>query len=120
MLAKLGRILTIGEELHEICVERSRPVECDGLNIPSTDDKQFLEALAHLRQSVEVWINGTADTPFVYDHSWGGVVSCGCSFDPDRQACSNQFPDCPAFYDPGLDFGNGGSKIGLLLSTKVP
>jgi hypothetical protein len=33
------------------------------------------------------------------------VVSCGCYFDGKK--CSNVFPECPTFTDPGLDFGNG-------------
>jgi endo-1,3(4)-beta-glucanase len=34
----------------------------------------------------------------------GGLVSCGCLF--DGTTCKNKFPDCPAFDDPGLNFGN--------------
>ena len=109
MLAKFGRILTIGEELSELCSDENldRPNECQGLEIPSTTDEQFQRALARLRSGVEVWINGTAETPFVYDGEWGGLVSCGCDFDSRKGSCQNQFPNCPAFYDPGLNFGNG-------------
>jgi Glycosyl hydrolase family 81 C-terminal domain len=108
MIAKLGRILTIGEELHEICTKQganSIPEECNGLSIPGPEDQLFLDALARLRSSVEVWINGTADTPFIYDDAWGGMVSCGCDFDDKKGGCRNEYPDCPAFYDPGMDFG---------------
>ncbi|CAB9497949.1 Endo-1,3(4)-beta-glucanase [Seminavis robusta] len=109
MLAKLGRILTIGEELHEICASHDSPKECKGLDVPSPEQPEFQQALARLRSSVEVWINGTADTPFVYDGlatgGWGGVASCGCDFDESQQQCRNQYPDCPGFFNPGLNFG---------------
>jgi hypothetical protein len=32
-------------------------------------------------------------------------VSCGCVF--DGKGCSNTDSACPAFSDPGLNFGNG-------------
>jgi hypothetical protein len=107
-LSKLGRILTIGEELSEICDENNeaRPDECHGLDIASRNDPKFEDALARLRAGVEIWINGTADTPFVYDAKWGGIVSCGCDFDEKTNSCRNSYPDCVAFSDPGLNFGN--------------
>lgn len=107
-LSKLGRILTIGEELAEICDKDNdaRPEECHGLDIPLPEDELFQNALNHLRSGVEIWINGTADTPFVYDGKWGGLVSCGCSFDEEKQGCRNRYPDCAAFADPGMNFGN--------------
>jgi endoglucanase Acf2 len=110
MLAKFARILTIGEELSEICSEDNfgRPEECNGIEIHSVASTEFQDAFHRLRSGVEVWINGTAETPFVYDGMWGGLVSCGCNFDGDdnQGICRNQFPDCPAFDDPGLNFGN--------------
>jgi len=117
MLAKFGRILAIGEELAEICADDNvhRPEECHGLDIPSTSDAPFTVALDRLRSSVEVWINGTADTPFVYDAEWGGLVSCGCDFDEKKGGCRNTFPDCPGFYDPGMNFGNGKSAKVFIL-----
>jgi endo-1,3(4)-beta-glucanase len=36
--------------------------------------------------------------------SLGGLVSCGCRFNGD--GCDNKAPDCPAFSDQGLNFGN--------------
>lgn len=39
-------------------------------------------------------------------YTGGGVVSCGCD-NPDGGDCRNKFPQCPAFTDPGLNFGNG-------------
>jgi hypothetical protein len=115
MLAKLGRIVVIADELLEICTSKDHygmnPEEisqykdaCKTIWLPSKD---YLKAVkAELRSSVEVWINGTAETPFVFDPSWGGVVSCGCRFNEKKGECENRFPDCPAFSDPGLNFGN--------------
>lgn len=101
MLAKLGRILMIVDELQELC---SSTRVCDSTSLPSK--KQVEEAVDALRSSVEIWINGTAETPFVYDSAWGGFASCGCLFDDHTQNCSNIFPDCPGFSNPGLNFGN--------------
>jgi endo-1,3(4)-beta-glucanase len=108
MLAKLGRILLIAEELQEICnnpegSEYSN--SCKQASLPS--DANFSKALARLKSSTEIWINGTAETEFVYDVAWGGVVSCGCLFNGKHGTCDNKFPDCSAFGDPGLNFGNG-------------
>ena len=116
MLAKLGRILMMAEEFVEICVNSTKvgydwgeaggnltyTEACKGLTVPTKADRNA--ALASLRKSVQVWIDGTAKAPFVYDPSWGGVANCGCLFDDG--ACSNTFPDCPAFSMPGLNFGN--------------
>jgi hypothetical protein len=78
---------------------------CKKASVPPKSE--FIEALDHLRSSTEIWINGTAETPFVFDSKWGGLVSCGCLFDGDTETCGNTFPDCPSFDDPGLDFGHG-------------
>lgn len=111
MLAKMARILTIGEELEEICSSDSEgeiPTVCQDLDIPSVHDSDFQDAVARLRSGVEIWINGTGATPFVYDARWGGLVSCGCDFDGKHSGgvCRNKFPECPGFEDPGLNFGN--------------
>jgi len=74
------------------------------VTLPS--EVQMEDAIGHLRSSTEIWINGTAETPFVYDDKWGGICSCGCLFNGDTQSCDNQYPNCPAFEDPGLDFGH--------------
>jgi endo-1,3(4)-beta-glucanase len=118
MLAKLGRILLINEELSEMCKSIASNKQkltfddaytleqysdaCEGASFPTEDVTS--NAISSLRSSVEIWINGTAETPFVFDSSWGGVVSCGCLF--DGKVCKNEFPDCPSFSDPGLNFGN--------------
>jgi len=108
MLARLGRILLVAEELLEIC--SSNPSEemkeaCAIEELPSQYEMD--EAIARLRSSVEVWFDETSGTPFVYDSLWGGLVHCGCFFNGDTGACDNQFPNCPSFNDPGLNFGNG-------------
>jgi len=71
MLAKLARVLTIAEELKELCgpdPEDNRQQYkkvCSGIKLPS--DRAVNKAVATLRSAVEVWINGKAVTPFVYD-----------------------------------------------------
>ena len=65
------------------------------------------EAAKRLAQRVEIWINGSAEAPFTYDESWGGLVSCGCDFDGDKRECRNRYPNCPAVTDIGQDFGHG-------------
>ena len=64
------------------------------------------EVLAALRN----WLNPkNAETPFLYDEQWGGLVSCGCDFDEASQACTNnpQKDECPNLDACGADFGNG-------------
>jgi endoglucanase Acf2 len=112
-MAKLARIIAIADELVDVCT--SKPTAeyvdaCNGLKLPQLKD--INHAVDELRESVEIWFNGKAVTPFVYDSAWGGVVSCGCDFDDKTKSCKNHFPDnCPAFTDPGLDFGNGMSTL---------
>jgi hypothetical protein len=111
-LAKLARILIVAEELVEICTHPEGLVDdsmlvsykhaCHGIDMPEPDKVDT--AIARLKSNVEVWLNGSAVTPFVYDPAWGGVVSCGCDFQKD--SCTNRFPECPGFTDPGLNFGN--------------
>lgn len=83
MLAKLARILVVAEE------------------VGYTDKAKFDQALARLRSGVEIWLNSSAISPFLYDSSWGGLVMCGCDFDGSIQNCRNRFPDCPALVDFG-------------------
>ena len=121
ILAKLSRILLVAHELKDIC---SRPTEfgpeyvtaCKGVDLPS--EMTFNESLDNLRTGTEIWINGEAETPFVYDDKWGGMCSCGCYFNSDTKSCDNAYPNCPAFADPGLDFGHG-KKILFSLSYRM-
>jgi endo-1,3(4)-beta-glucanase len=120
MLARMARVLLVAEELINLCNPKAHglldyalsPDEakdyakvCKSIKLPSQDEMNA--AVSRLRSSTEVWINGTAETPFVYDSHWGGVISCGCQFDSKTSACSNQFPECPSIQDPGMNFGNG-------------
>ena len=90
MLAKLARII-----LHADHVSGS------------VSHADFESALFNLRSGVEVWLNGSAASPLLYDAKWGGLVTCGCDFNGDTQTCNNKFPDCPALVDPGQNFGSG-------------
>lgn len=116
ILAKLARILLIADEIDELCeqqgflkhasaTDRKEYTQfCKDSTLPSRE--QFDDSLDELRSGVEVWINGTAETPFVYDRTWGGVISCGCYMNRKLE-CDNKYPNCPGFVDQGLNFGNG-------------
>mmetsp|Transcript_5158 Transcript_5158/g.9805 ORF Transcript_5158/g.9805 Transcript_5158/m.9805 type:complete len:1224 (+) Transcript_5158:251-3922(+) len=109
MLAKLARILLVFEEVTNVCANATEfgqdyVKHCSEISMPTKE--KFNAALDHLRNSTEVWINGKAETPFVFDSKWAGIASCGCLFNDKTQACNNVFPDCPSFGDPGLDFGH--------------
>lgn len=107
--AKLARILLINEEIKMMCTSalQFRNSQywdaCDGLVLPS--DEEVENALNQLRAGVTVWVKTNSETPFVYDNAWGGLISCGCIYQNEK--CVNRFPDCPAFTDQGLNFGNG-------------
>jgi hypothetical protein len=113
MLAKLGHILVMAEEVTELC-ENTGKVNydwgyavsyddaCANITLPTVSERT--SALTSLRKSVQVWLDGSGAAPFVYDSSWGGVANCGCLFEDGD--CTNKFPDCPAFSMPGLNFGN--------------
>eukprot|EP01041_Mallomonas_annulata_P001932 gene1932-3748_t len=90
MLAKLARILLIGEEL----------------GYDSSTSDIFSNALSNLRHGVEIWLNGSAKSPFLYDSSWGGLITCGCNYNGVSASCDNEFPLCPALIDPGQNYGN--------------
>lgn len=107
-LSKMARILLVAEEVKSICgddVSLDYVDVCQNITLPT--ENQIEEAIQRLREGVEVWVNGKGITPFVYDTSWGGVVSCGCYMEIKKNDCRNRFPNCPGFADPGLNFGNG-------------
>lgn len=119
MLAKLARILLIAEEVKGLCTKKSKIAGGYSLsedevaaysaachNVTLVTDEEISHGVSRLRKSVEIWLDG-AEIPFVYDTAWGGVISCGCQFNSKSKSCSNNFPDCPAVSDPGMDFGNG-------------
>ena len=118
ILAKLSRILLVTHEVKEICANprnhgRKYIHACRNIKLPTS--QEFDKALDDLRGSTEIWINGKAETPFVYDDKWGGMCSCGCYFNGETQSCDNSFPNCPAFADPGLDFGHGKRYLDVFL-----
>ena len=81
MLARLARVLIVAKE------------------VGGVPQKDFNDALGRLKSGIAIWLNGSAESPMLYDKSWGGVVMCGCDFDGDTQGCRNRFPDCPALID---------------------
>jgi endo-1,3(4)-beta-glucanase len=102
MIARIARILLIAEE--------QGLAYCDDdimsdMGASRSYCPQFTHSLQQLRSGVEIWFNGSAAAPQLYDRFWGGLVNCGCTF--ASGSCLNTFPDCPALSDPGMNFGNG-------------
>ncbi|CAM9532101.1 unnamed protein product, partial [Phaeothamnion confervicola] len=94
MLAKMARIALIAEEMGRL------------------DDAR--DVAGRLKAFSEVWFNGSAQAPFLYDRHWGGIVSCGCDYHEDKDGgpatarCLNEVgPSCPGLNDPGQNFGAG-------------
>lgn len=56
----------------------------------------FSSPFSRLKSGVEIWLNGSAESPLLYDKTWGGIVMCGCDFDDKLGICRNKYPDCPA------------------------
>jgi len=109
-IAKLARILLIHEEVKNLCTtefsgrsDSDYAEVCKDLELPGDD--QVEDALNQLREAVTVWVKTNVEAPFTYDEAWGGLVSCGCIYQAGN--CTNQLPDCPAYTDQGLNFGNG-------------
>jgi endo-1,3(4)-beta-glucanase len=91
MLAKLGRILLVADEVGGVSKE------------------DFRSALKTLRDGVSIWFNESAGSPLLYDRSWGGIVMCGCDYKYENGVgfCANSYPNCPALSDAGQNFGAG-------------
>eukprot|EP00968_Pinguiococcus_pyrenoidosus_P016745 scaffold1627_cov238-Pinguiococcus_pyrenoidosus.AAC.11 len=87
-LAKLARIIVIADEV-------------------GFDKTRVKQAVHRLTQRCEIWLNGSAESPLLYDNMWGGMVSCGCTFDEQKRTCVNSYPECPALTNPGQNFGHG-------------
>jgi endo-1,3(4)-beta-glucanase len=104
MLAKLARIIEIGDEVSKLTPEDASEVFSKW---QSSYQPLHARALEHLTAGVEVWLNGSALAPLAYDESWGGMVGCGCDFDGDTNTCRNVFPNCPALLDAGQNYGSG-------------
>ncbi|CAK0889304.1 unnamed protein product, partial [Prorocentrum cordatum] len=94
MLARLARLVAVSDELGDA----GRP---------------YFEALLdRLSERLQVWLGPGAEAPFLYDSSWGGLVSCGCASGAGAGgrycAGSAEAPEtCEGLRDPGLNFGNG-------------
>ncbi len=105
MLAKLARIVQIGIEIEKLTLSSSSNSSY------STWIAEYRalhsDAVSRLRAGVEIWLNGSALAPLVYDESWGGIVGCGCDYDGENSGCFNVYPDCPALVDPGQNYGSG-------------
>ncbi len=84
LLAKLGRIALIAEVLGR--------------------HDEAMAAAARLVEAMNVWNNGTAEAPLVYDSYWGGIVSCGCEY--KKGHCVNGNDSCRGLSDVGNNFGN--------------
>lgn len=110
LLARMARVLLIAEEQGFV----------------TSQPELFSTALSNLQQGVEIWINGSAESPLLYDHSWGGIVMCGCNYHWNEETkeghCLNYLDDnannpsvpkgtvhenCPALSDAGQNFGAG-------------
>ncbi|KAL3792976.1 hypothetical protein HJC23_010989 [Cyclotella cryptica] len=119
MLAKLGRVIVIAQELRGLAETPDYDMpdtstasgkelfqiiqSCKNEALPT--EEEVVNAIDRLKQGVEVWLNGTSLAPLTYDNSWGGIVSCGCWF--NGEDCDNSYPNCPSYTDPGLNFGQG-------------
>lgn len=96
LLARLARLVAIAHELDQ------------------SNEAFFEEMLSQLADSMEKWLEKGAKTPFIYDRSWGGLVSCGCNYDDCWGSCApkctndvSQPASCPALHQAGQNFGNG-------------
>lgn len=91
MLARLSRVLLVAEEF-------GVKEEKDGSHAYVSDDL-FQAALQHLREGVEIWLNGSAISPLLYDKDWGGLSMCGCLYRAETSTCYNRscFIDIAAY-----------------------
>ena len=89
ILSKFARILTVAEDVGHY------------------NKAKFNAALERLKEGIEVWLTGDALSPLLFDHNWGGMVSCGCLYNETSHKCNNRYPNCPALTDPGSNFGAG-------------
>ncbi len=97
MLARMGQIITIADELGEEEVVR--------------------DMTAKLGKHVSIWLEETSGNPLLYDEVWGGVIACGCQYDDMNGTvtpfCRNVVSGdgvgsrCPSLTDQGFNFGNG-------------
>ena len=114
MIAKLSRTILIAQELREIKFIANMTSKSERSDLQETllqtalpTDTDMNAAIDHLREAVTIWLNGSAEAPFVYDSAWGGLVNCGCTYNSDTKSCDNKYPNCPALEDAGMNFGHG-------------
>lgn len=69
MLAKLGRIIAIADEVNELCQTSSSSYQsvCRSTELPTKDE--INGAVVSLKAAVEIWLDGKGQSPFVYDSS---------------------------------------------------
>ncbi|EJK76187.1 hypothetical protein THAOC_02066, partial [Thalassiosira oceanica] len=128
VLAKLGRIVEINEELRglrsnddlgysdadEVMIEESASSAAE---VPLPSDSDVASLLDDLERAVEIWLKPGgreekgAEAEFLYDTSWGGFINCGCNYTFTKGhegdgSCYNSYPNCPAVEDVNKDFGN--------------
>ena len=128
VLARLGRIVEINEELRglksneslvypdadEAMIEESASSVAE---VPLPPDNDVTSLLDDLERAVEIWLEPGgkkekgAEAEFLYDKSWGGFINCGCNYTFTKGhegdgSCYNSYPNCPAVEDVNKDFGN--------------
>jgi len=124
LLAKLARIVTIASELRELASSPTNKIpetysDVDmesytlSVNVSNQEDlptdDEIQDAIEELKKGVQIWVNGSAEAPYVYDNSWGGLVNCGCDGGGGVFMSCNAptFPNCPVLSNIMADFGNG-------------
>ncbi|CAE7653832.1 DSE4 [Symbiodinium microadriaticum] len=96
LTARMARLVTIAAEMGK-------------------SDEDFVKRmLDDLQTTCEAWLTKSGSTPFIYDRSWGGLVSCGCTYDDCWNSCAPHCSNdaskpstCPALRNVGYNFGNG-------------
>jgi len=96
LAARMARLVTIAAEMGK-------------------SDEDFVKRmLDDLQTTCEAWLTKSGSTPFIYDRSWGGLVSCGCTYDDCWNSCAPHCSNdaskpstCPALRNVGYNFGNG-------------
>ena len=130
ILAKVGRIIEITEELRQLKSGEDsynysdtdgstiQEVELAAAKVTIPSESEVESLIDDLQQAVEIWLKpggkekGGAEAEYLYDTTWGGFVNCGCKYafeedSPGNGTCENAFPECPALEDVNEDFGNG-------------
>ncbi|CAK0798476.1 unnamed protein product, partial [Prorocentrum cordatum] len=69
MLARLARLVVIADELGE------------------SREAYFSDMVGRLTDRMEAWFHEDSGAPFIYDTTWGGLLSCGCSYDDCGGEC---------------------------------